>query len=100
MTGLLQRFSEAAFFVHSDKYVKNGINSPREILCEPRTEEEVAAVESKMGPLPPDVKEIALISDGFHGGWHFAGGGLGGIHRLWREKAVNHEFTLGINPRR
>jgi hypothetical protein len=98
MAELLRKFSEAAFFVNRDEYVKRDVNSPKEILCGPCTEEEVATVERDMGPLPPDVKEMALIADGFHGGWHFAGGGWGGIQWLWKDKAVNHEVQLRYEP--
>jgi len=98
MEELLRRFSEAVFSVNRDEYVRNGINSPGEILCEPRTEEEIAETEKRWGPLPPDVKEMALIADGFHGGWHFAGGGWGGIYNLWKDKVVNHEVYLRYEP--
>ncbi len=53
MAELLQRFSEAASFVNRDEYGKNGINSPGEVLCEARTEEEVTEMERACGPLPP-----------------------------------------------
>lgn len=65
---LLRLFSEAAFFVHRDEHNQKGINSSEEILCDPLSEIEIAEIEQKLGPLPPNVKEMAIIAGGFHGG--------------------------------
>ncbi|KFY02163.1 hypothetical protein V490_00593 [Pseudogymnoascus sp. VKM F-3557] len=96
---LLRRFSEAVFFTNNKDYLENGINKPEKILRPPLTEEEVAEVEEKLGePLPPDLKELVLVADGFKGGWHFAGGGWGGIKNSWKERASDHEIYLGYMP--
>jgi hypothetical protein len=68
VTELLSRFTKVAFFVHRDEYIHNDINSPENILSMPITADKVAKIEIKPGPLPTDVKEIALIADDFCGG--------------------------------
>jgi len=97
MGELLRRFSEAAFFVYKDEYVKRGIGSPKEILCGKRTAEEIAKVEETCGQLPQDLKEMALIADGFHGGWSFAGGGWGGIQKLGKDEYFDCGLYLGYH---
>lgn len=95
---LLSRFTNAAFFVHRDEYVKNDIHKPEDILYMPITAERIAEIETELGPLPTDVKEIALIGDGFCGGWHFAGGGWPGIENLETTSAADYEVYLDIEP--
>jgi hypothetical protein len=41
---------------------------------------------------------MALIDHGFYGGWHFAGGGCGGLHKLWKDRVANHEVYLRYEP--
>lgn len=96
---LLRRLSKAAFFVHEAEYRKNGIESQEQILRPPITAEELARKEEELGPLPEDVKEIALIADGFYGGWHFAGGGWAGIMGLQKLPASEHEIHLGYQQK-
>jgi hypothetical protein len=55
-------------------------------------------MEERWGPLPPDVKVMALIDHGFYRGWHFAGGGCGGLHKLWKDRVANHEVYLRYEP--
>ncbi|KUJ15003.1 uncharacterized protein LY89DRAFT_751654 [Mollisia scopiformis] len=97
MTELLRRFSEAAFFVHQDEYMENDIQSSKDILCSPLTLNEIEDIEIKLGSLPTDIKEIALVADGFHGGWDFAGG-WPGIQRLHKDCAAEYETFLGYDP--
>ncbi|KAE8444644.1 hypothetical protein EG329_014392 [Mollisiaceae sp. DMI_Dod_QoI] len=99
MAEVLRRFSEAAFFVHRDEYLRNEINTPEQILYPPLTPEEIEKFEQTLGPLPADIKEMALIADGFCGGWHFAGGGWPGIQGLQRTSAHNYEVYLGYQPK-
>jgi hypothetical protein len=64
----------------------------------PISVERIAKIEGDLGPLPPDVKEMALIADGFYGGWHFAGGGWAGIANLYTIPAEDYEIYLGYEP--
>jgi hypothetical protein len=98
MAELLQRFSTAAFFVHRDEYLKNDIDSPEKILMAPLTPEEIRKIEEELGPLPEDVKEMALIADGFYCGWHFAGGGWPGIGSLFKDNTEDYGIYLGYIP--
>jgi hypothetical protein len=83
MSELLKRFSEAAFFVYEKAYLEAGIMTPAKVLRPPLTVEHIAQIDRSMdGDLPPDLKEMALVADGFYGGWSFAGGGWGGIANL------------------
>lgn len=96
---LLRRSSEAAFFVHHEEYLENGIEESQKVLCPPLTEDDIAEVEQTLGaPLPPDLKEMVLIADGFHGGCYFAGGGWAGIKRSWKGSAEDYERFLGYFP--
>jgi len=97
---LLRRFSEAAFSAHHKEYLKAGIKSVAEVLRPPLTAERIAEVEESLeGPLPPDVKEIAMVADGFYGGHRFAGGGWGGIESLWAEDSEDNLTWLGYEQR-
>jgi len=98
MAELLRRFSQAAFFVHEQDYRKNGIETPEKVLLAPISAERIAKIEEELGPLPPDVKEMALIADGFYGGWHFAGGGWAGISNLCTMPAEGYEICFGYEP--
>jgi hypothetical protein len=94
---LLRRFSEAAFFTDNKEYLENGIDKAEKVLRPALTGEEVAEVEEKLGePLPPDLKELVLIADGFYGGWTLAGGGWSGIKKSWKEPSSDHEMYLGF----
>lgn len=95
---LLSRFTKAAFFVYRDEYIQNNINTPEDILYMPITAERISELETKLGPLPADIKEIALIADGFCGGWHFAGGGWPGIENLSKVSSIDYETYLGYQP--
>lgn len=83
--------------------LENEIDEPQKVLRPPLTEEDIAEVEEKLGELlPPDLKELVLIADGFNGGWHFAGGGWLGIKNSWKVPAEEYEalFELFPQPRR
>jgi hypothetical protein len=82
VSDLLQRLSIAAFSVYQGDYLAAGINSPADILLPAITAERITEIEQHLGaPLPPDVKEIAMVANGFYGGWNFAGGGWSGISK-------------------
>jgi hypothetical protein len=49
--------------------------------------------------MPPDVREMALVADGFYGGWRFAGGEWGGLEDLCPRPALDYETQLGYEER-
>jgi hypothetical protein len=101
--GLLKRFSEAAFKLHTDDFEGTGelIEKPSDILLPPLTTEALVEVEERLGPLPRDLKDMALVAKGFKGGWHFAGGGFGGVDTLRFEDPGEYEVHLDIpSPRK
>ena len=69
---LLRRFSEAAFTVYRKQY--------RRLENPPRT----AEVEERLGPLPADVRAMAVVANGFRGLWHTFGGGFHGVDKFVR----------------
>ena len=61
---LLHRLAEGAWKVNKEEYLLTGINSAEEILFQPASEEEIRAAEEKVGPLPPDFREMVGIANG------------------------------------
>ncbi|KAK4233849.1 hypothetical protein C8A03DRAFT_19146 [Achaetomium macrosporum] len=99
---LLQRFSDAAFQVHRDDYAETDDDPPQEpldILLPPIAPEALAEVEQALGgPLPADLREMALIANGFRGAWHFAGGGFPGVDKLCAVPSADYEIYFGVWP--
>jgi hypothetical protein len=97
---LLRRFSEAAFKVHAEEYeeMEDPPEKPSDILLPPIAAKKLAEVEYNLGTLPPDLKEMVLVANGFKGGAHFAGGGFAGIDKFEKEPAGDHEIYLGVEP--
>jgi len=102
---LLRRFSEAAFELHAEEYAdveshyNESIVSPEkasDILLPPISQERIAEIEAKLGPLPQDLKEMALVANGFLGSWHLFGGGFAGIDKLEFEHPSEYETYLGV----
>jgi hypothetical protein len=81
---VLRRFSEAAFKVHADEYAElaRPPARPSDILLPPITTEKLAETEQRLGPLPPDMKEMVQVANGFRGAWHLFGGGFPGVDTL------------------
>jgi hypothetical protein len=99
---LLDRFARAAFFVYEKLYTDPDfepetdvhVRSPQDILLPPLSAETIAAKEKELGGwLPDDLKEMALVADGFYGGCcisdGFMCGGWGGIETLSAEAAAD-----------
>ena len=75
---LLRRFSEAAFATHRDEYLAlpNPPKEARDILLPPISPPLLAEVEGRLGPLPPDLRAMVVVANGFRGLWHTFGGGF------------------------
>lgn len=76
---LLQRLSEAAFFVHEKEFRRNGVKKASKILQRPAKESHIAALEAEVGELPADFKEMLRHFNGYaHKDilWMFAEEGL------------------------
>ncbi|KAH8892904.1 hypothetical protein GQ53DRAFT_745889 [Thozetella sp. PMI_491] len=99
---LLRRFSEVAFKTElggekgeeEDDETEERPESSSDLLLPALTPEEIAAAEAELGPIPQDIKDMSLVSRGFKGGWHFAGGGFPGIQDLWKEDTDDHLYNL------
>jgi len=61
---LLHRLAEGAWKVNEEEYLAAGVNSAAEILFPPASEKEIKAAEEKVGPLPPDFREMVSIANG------------------------------------
>jgi hypothetical protein len=52
-------------------------------------------VEQELGALPPDLREMVQIANGFRGARHLAGGGFPRVDELRAEPSENYEVFLG-----
>lgn len=95
---LLQRFSEAAFKLHKKEYaeIQDPPQQPSDILLPPISQEKLAEVEEKLGPLPADLREMVQIANGFRGAWHLFGGGFAGVDKLEPTPSGDYEIWLGV----
>ncbi|KAH8903702.1 hypothetical protein BR93DRAFT_930860 [Coniochaeta sp. PMI_546] len=97
---LLRRFTEAAFTGLASEYaeIEDPPQRPSDILLPPITPDKLAEVEQRLGPLPPDLREMVQVANGFKGTWHFAGGGFAGVDKLLVRPSDDYEIFLGILP--
>lgn len=97
---LLRRLSEAAFKVYDEEYAESDEHPqrPADILFPPISVARIDEIEAKLGPLPQDLKAMALIANGFTGAWHFAGGGFPGLQHLRLEDPSEYEHYLSTEP--
>lgn len=61
---LLDRLADGAWKTHEEEYRQQGVNSAKEILCDPATEEDIEAAEAEVGELPSDFKEMLRLANG------------------------------------
>lgn len=61
---LLERLANAAWKVNSKEYKRSGIECAADILNEPASEEDIEAVEKRVGELPEDFKQMLRVADG------------------------------------
>ena len=61
---LLDRLAEGAWKVNRKEYQSMGIQSAKDILYDPASEEEITAAEEKVGELPADFKEMVRLANG------------------------------------
>jgi hypothetical protein len=61
---LLDRLAEGTWKAHNKECRAMGLESAKDVLFEPATEEEIAAAEGQFGELPADFKEMVRISNG------------------------------------
>jgi hypothetical protein len=60
------------------------VESPADILLPPLTLEQIAEVEARPGPIPPDVKDMLPVAKGFYGTSRLACGDFPGIDTFQR----------------
>ncbi|KAJ5685402.1 hypothetical protein N7536_008021 [Penicillium majusculum] len=89
---LLDRLAEGAWKANRKEYQSMGIQSAKDILYDPASEEEITAAEEKVGELPADFKEMVRLANGFMGGWHFFAGGIAGIQHITTEGDGNADI--------
>ena len=61
---LLDRLANAAWKVNSEEYKGSGIKCAADILQKPASEEDIKAVENRVGELPEDFKQMLRVADG------------------------------------
>lgn len=81
---LLRRFSESAFVAHNSRYraLPNPPKKASDILLPPITPSVLAEVEERLGRLPPDLRAMVVVANGFRGHWHLFGGGFPPIQKF------------------
>lgn len=81
---LLRRFSESAFVAHNRRYraLPNPPKKASDILLPPITPSVLAEVEERLGRLPPDLRAMVVVANGFRGHWHLFGGGFPPIQKF------------------